>query len=147
MEDARLTLTAAVCLGRAADVERLAVGVAATEKQKVLAAAAYNGRVEAIEAALKLAADPNAPNAGLNPNATALHNAVCSGSLAAVEALVKAGANPEAKDGAYAATPLSWAEYFVRQGGGESVEYFQREGRRQKQYGEIVRYLRGRTAP
>lgn len=147
VEDAGLTLTAAVCLGRGADVERLAVGAASTEKQKALAAAAYNGRVEAIEAALKLGADPNEPNAGLNPNATALHNAVCSGSLAAVEALVEAGANPEAKDGSYAATPLDWAEYFVRQGGGESVEYFQREGRRQKQYGEIVRYLRGRTAP
>ncbi len=68
---------------------------------------------------------------GLNPNATALHNAVCSGSLAAVQKLVEAGASVDAKDGPYQATPLVWAEYFVRESGAKP-----------KQYAEIANYLR-----
>jgi hypothetical protein len=43
VEDAGLTLTAAVCLGRGDDIARLAKGASAQEKQKTLAAAAYNG--------------------------------------------------------------------------------------------------------
>ena len=81
---------------------------------------------------------------GLNPNATALHNAVCSGSLLAVQKLVEAGASVEGKDGPYQATPLRWAEYFVRESGADKVEYFQREGARRKQYAEIAEYLRRR---
>ena len=73
-------------------------------------------------------ADPNAPNVGLNPNATALHNAVCSGSLTAVRKLVEAGASIHAKDGPYQATPLEWAEYFIRENKVHNIEYFQREG-------------------
>ena len=142
VEDAGLTLTAAICLGRSDDIAPLARKAGAKEKQKALAAAAYNGRLEAIDAALALGADPNAPNAGLNPNATALHNAVCSGSLAAVQKLVEAGANIDAKDGPYKATPRQWAEYFVRERGAGKVEYFQREGPRPKQYAEIAAYLR-----
>jgi ankyrin repeat protein len=45
VEDAGLTLTAAVCLGRNDDVARLARKASAEEKQKALAAAAYNGQV------------------------------------------------------------------------------------------------------
>ena len=101
VEDAGLTLTAAVCLGRSDDIARLAKEAGAQEKQKALAAAAYNGRLDAIDTAIALGADPNAPNVGLNPNATALHNAVCSGSLAAVQKLVEAGASVDAKDGSY----------------------------------------------
>jgi ankyrin repeat protein len=142
VEDAALTLTAAVCLGRSHDIARLALEAGAEEKQKALAAAAYNGRLDAIDTAIALGADPNAPNVGLNPNATALHNAVCSGSLAAVQKLVEAGASVDAKDGPYQATPLRWAEYFVRESGADTVEYFQREGPRPKQYAEIAAYLR-----
>src|SRR5262245_31667645 len=96
--DAGLTLTAAVCLGRRDDAARLATDSDADEKQKCLAAAAYNGRLDAIDTALALGADPNAPNVGLNPDAMALHNAVCSGSLAAVQTLVEAGARIDARD-------------------------------------------------
>ena len=142
VEDAGLTLTAAVCLGRRDDIARLATVASADEKQKALAAAAYNGKLDAIDAALALGADPKAPNAGLNPNATALHNAVCSGSLAAVQKLVEAGASVDMKDGSYKATPLQWAEYFVRESGADKVEYFQREGSKPKQYAEIAAYLR-----
>ncbi len=144
VEDAGLTLTAAVCLGRGDDIARLAKEANTTERQKALAAAAYNGRLDAIDTALALGADPSAPNVGLNPNATALHNAVCSGSLAAVRKLVEAGANVHAKDGPYDATPLQWAEYFVRESGTRKIEYFQREGPKPKQYAEIASYLRSK---
>jgi ankyrin repeat protein len=145
VENAPLTLTAAVCLGRTDDIAQLAKNASAEEKQKALAAAAYNGRLDAIGAALALGADPNAPNVGLNPNATSLHNAVCSGSLEAVQRLVEAGARVDAKDGPYQATPLQWAGYFVRQSGIDKIEYFQREGSRPKQYGEIAAYLRSKV--
>jgi ankyrin repeat protein len=146
IEDAGLTLTAAVCLGRTDDIVRLAKEAAAAEKQKALAAAAYNARLEAIDTALALGADPNAANVGLNPNATALHNAVCSGSLAAVQKLVEAGARIDSQDGPYKATPLQWAQYFEREHAAGNVEYFQREGSRPKQYSEIVAYLRSRES-
>jgi ankyrin repeat protein len=142
VENARLTLAAAMCLGRGDDIARLATEAGAHEKQKALAAAAYNGRLDAIDTAIALGADPNARNVGLNPDATALHNAVCSGSLDAVKKLVEARASVGAKDGPYKATPLQWAEYFVHESGADKVEYFQREGSRPKQYVEIVRYLR-----
>jgi ankyrin repeat protein len=141
VEDAGLTLNAAICLGRIEDIARLAAEASAEEKQKALAAAAYNGRLDAIDTAIALCTDPKAPNVGLNPNATALHNAVCSGSLAAVQKLVEAGASVNAKDGPYQATPLRWAEYFVRESGADKVGYFQREGPRPKQYAEIAEYL------
>ncbi len=80
MDDARINLTAAVCLGRGDDIARLAKEASALEKQKALAAAAYNGRLEVIDIAIGLGADPNAANIGPNHHATALHNAVCSGS-------------------------------------------------------------------
>ena len=121
VEAAGLSLTAAgVCL-LADDIARLAKEVGAEEKQKALAAAAYNGRLDAIDTAIALGADPNVPNAGLNPTATALHNAVCSGSLAAVQQLVEAGASVGTKEGTYNATPLVWADYFVRASGAGKV--------------------------
>jgi hypothetical protein len=129
--DAGLTLTAAVCLGRSDDIARLAKEASAQEKQKALAAAAYNGRLDAIDTAIALGADPNAPNVGLNPNATALHNAVCSGSLDTVQRLAELGARVDATDGSYRATPRVWAEYFVREKRGAA-----------KQDTAIVDYLR-----
>jgi hypothetical protein len=101
VQDAGLTLTAAECLGSIEDIARLAEEAGAKEKQRALAAAAYNGRLDAIDATIALGADPNAPNVGLNPNATALHNAVCDGSLAAVQKLVEAGASVDTVDGPY----------------------------------------------
>jgi ankyrin repeat protein len=144
VQDAGLTLTAAVCLERSEDVARLALQAGSEERQKALAAAAYNGRPDAIATAIALGADPNSPNIGLHPHATALHNAVCSGSLAAVQQLVESGARTDIQDGAYQATPLIWAEYFVRESAADKVEYFQREGTRPKQYAQIAAYLRDR---
>ena len=54
VKDAGLTLNAAVCLGRSDDIARMAEGANAQEKQKALAAAAYNGRLEAIDTAIAL---------------------------------------------------------------------------------------------
>ena len=136
VEDAGITLTAALCLGRRDDIARLAKEASGEEKQKALAAAAYNARLDAIDTAITLGANPNGPNMGLNPQATALHNAVCSGSLAAVQKLVEAGARVDVKDGSFQATPLVWADYFVRQ----SVA----EGSSPRQYSEIVTYLRSK---
>jgi ankyrin repeat protein len=144
VEGAGLTLTAAVCLGRGEDIARLAKEAGSEEKQKALAAAAYNGRLDAIDIALALGADPSAPNMGLHPHATALHNAACSGSLAAVRKLVEAGASVYAKDSVYQATPLQWAEYFVREGGTDESKYFERESSGPKQYSEIASYLRSK---
>jgi ankyrin repeat protein len=141
VEQAVITLTASVCLNREDDIIRLAQIAGPEEKQRALAAAAYNGCLEGIERAVALGADPNGRNAGLNPDATALHNAVCSGSLSAVQKLIEAGARVDVKDGPYKATPLQWAEYFVREKADREVEYFQREGSRPKQYEEIVAYL------
>lgn len=110
-----MTLAAAVCLGRTADQVRLAELSDTKERQKALAAAAYFGIASAVPMLVALGADPNACNLGLHPHATPLHNAVCSGSLETVKALVAAGAEVDQKDRAYQASPLSWAEYFVRE--------------------------------
>ncbi len=131
VEPLKMTLAAAVCLGRAADVARLTKEAGAADRQMALAAAAFNGLANLIPALIALGADPNALNAGLHPHATALHNAVCSGSLDTVQALVDAGAKVDAGDTAYQATPLRWAEYFVRE---------QRDPA--KQDAAIVEYLR-----
>lgn len=131
LELAKMTLAAAACLGRAADVARLSQHATAKDRQVALAAAAFNGKTEVIPVLVRLGADPNAPNAGLHPHAMALHNAVCSGSLDTVKTLVALGAGVNVKDTAYQATPLDWAEYFVRE---------QRDP--VKQDAEIAAYLR-----
>jgi hypothetical protein len=63
-----------------------------------------------------------------------------------VKKLVEAGARVDAKDGAHKATPLVWAEYFVRESGADKIEYFQREGSRPKEYAEISAYLRSKES-
>ena len=134
LESVKMTLAAAFCLDRADDIARLAPQAIPADLQIALAAAAYNGKVKAIPALIALGADPNAPNRGLHPHATALHNAVCSGSLETVKNLVEAGARVEGKDAAYQSSPLSWAEYFVRE-----------KRASPKQDAEIVEYLRQKS--
>ena len=127
----KMTLAAAVCLGRASDVERLAKEATQRDRQVALAAAAYNSKAAAVPLLIGLGADPNAGNEGLNPYAMALHNAVCSGSLETVRALLAAGARADVKDNSYQATPLDWAEHFLGEKRGGS-----------KQDAEIVACLR-----
>src|SRR5229473_1697777 len=86
---------------------------------------------------ISLGVDVNAYNTRVQYHATPLHNAVCSGSLEAVKTLVEAGAKVDTKDTAYQATPLTWAEYYVREGKGDNHV---------KHYPEIVSYLREKGA-
>ena len=109
---ARMTLAAAVCLGRSPDIALLAPQASSGDRQIALAAAAYNGVADAIPFLLSLGADPNASDPGLE-HATPLHNAVSSGSLDTVQALVRAGAKLDGRDQAYQATPRQWAEYYA----------------------------------
>lgn len=121
-----LTLAAAICLDRDADVERLAASATLRDKQIALVAAALNGKTRALKKLLQLGVDLDAYSTGIHPHATALHHAVDSGSLEAVQVLVDAGAKLHTRDKVYNGTPLDWAEH---------------EGRE-----EIAEYLRSRTA-
>jgi len=108
-------LTAAVCLGRAEDVARLAPASSAGERQEAFAAAALYGDARALAILIGLGVDVDAYNPpGFHDNGTALHHAVDSGSLDAVRALVEAGADRGARDRIYEGTPLDWAEYLDR---------------------------------
>jgi ankyrin repeat protein len=133
LESTNLTLAAAVCLERADDVARLAREATAEERQIALAAAAFHGKAQALALLIELGVDLNACNTGSNPYATALHNAVCSGSLEAVKVLVEGGSNVDARDTAYQATPLDWAEHYARE---------EKRDDRAKRYAEIAAYLR-----
>jgi ankyrin repeat protein len=132
MEPAHLTLAAALCLGLTDDAARLAKEAGVKDRQMALAAAALNGKTEAIAVLIGLGVDVNAYNTGSDPHATALHSAVVSGSLEAVKLLIEAGADVHAKDTAWQATPLVWAEHYLREKGDDS----------RKQYAAIVAWLR-----
>ena len=133
IESVKLTLAAALCLGRMDDAARLVREANAEERRIALEAAAMNGKTQALAMLIDLGVDVNAYNTRVQYHATPLHNAVCSGSLEAVKMLVEAGAHLDARDTAYQATPLTWAEYYAR-----------KETRRDsaKQYAAIVNYLR-----
>jgi ankyrin repeat protein len=126
LETVKLTLAAAVCLERPADVERLLAEASAKDRHIALEAAAFRMLID-------LGVDINAYNIAVQYDATPLHNAVSSGSLEAVRMLAQAGAKIDAKDTAWQATPLTWAEHYLREAKG---------GRPAKQYAEIVAYLR-----
>lgn len=133
MEAGWLTLAAALCLGRMDDALRLARGASAGDLHVALEAAAINGKVEALAMLIDRGVDVNAFNTRVQYHATALHNAVASGSLDAVKLLVGAGATLDTKDTAYQATPLTWAEYYLRE---------EQRDKPAKQYAAIVSYLR-----
>jgi ankyrin repeat protein len=133
LETVKLTLAAAVCLERPADVERLLAEASAKDRHIALEAAAFHGKTRAIRMLIDLGVDINAYNIAVQYDATPLHNAVSSGSLEAVRMLAQAGAKIDAKDTAWQATPLTWAEHYLREAKG---------GRPAKQYAEIVAYLR-----
>jgi len=133
IESVKLTLAAAVCLERTGDVASLLPDAGADDRHIALEAAAFNGKTQALGMLIDLGVDVNAYNSAVQYHATPLHNAVCSGSFEAVRMLVEAGAKLDAKDTAYQATPLTWAEYYLREEKGDKVS---------KQYAGIVDYLR-----
>lgn len=130
---AKLTLAAAVCLERWEEAALLAKTASAREKQFGFILAALNGKAEALRRMLALGVDLNGPSADLYAHATALHHAVGSGSLEAVQVLVEAGAGLGIRDSAWGATPLEWAEYYLREA---------KPGSAGKQHREIAAYLR-----
>jgi ankyrin repeat protein len=136
-ESSQLTLAVAFCLGRMDDAARLAREASAEERHVALEAAAMNGVTPALGTLIDLGVDVSAYNTQVQYHATPLHNAVCSGSLEAVRMLVEAGARVDAKDAAYQATPLTWAEYYLREA---------KSGGSAKQYAAIVDYLRERES-
>jgi hypothetical protein len=110
-----LTLTAAVCTGRTADVICLGRVASAEDRQAALAAAAFYGQAQTLAMLVGPGVDLNAYNPpGFHPHGTALHHAVDSGSLEAVKVLVEAGADLRTRDHLYKGTPLDWAEYLQR---------------------------------
>jgi len=131
-DDACMTLAAALCLGRRADVERLARTASPEDRQLALAAAAFNGNLDGVRSAIALGADVNALRPGLE-HAAPLHNAVTSGSLAVVKALLDAGARADIRDSGYQLTPLEWADWYV----GDASR-----GREPKEYAAIAAHLR-----
>jgi len=129
-----MTLAAAICLDRMADVDHLSGSASRDDKQLALAAAAFYGTIDGVRAALALGANVNALQPGLE-HASPLHNAVTSGSLAVVQGIVDAGARLDTKDLAYDLRPLDWAEWYARNA--------KRDDDRQR-YSEIAAYLRDR---
>jgi peptide-methionine (S)-S-oxide reductase len=132
-----LTLATALCLGRWADVQSLAVSAGGPEQQFALVLAALNGKAEALRQMIRLGVDINAPSQDLYSHGTPLHHAVCSGSIEAVQALVEAGANLHAPDTAWHGTPLGWALHYVEE---------KKQAEERACYEKIATYLRQRIA-
>lgn len=133
---AKLTLATALCLERWDEVARLAPMASASEKQFGFILAALRGKAEALRRMIDFGVDLDRPCAGLYSHATALHHAVSSGALQAVKVLVEAGATLDTKDRAWNATPLEWAEYYLRESKKDDAG---------KPYYEIAAYLQGMT--
>lgn len=135
---ARVTLAAALCLGRWTDVDRLLL--TANEKQKsfALVLAALNGNAEGMRRMTQSGVNLDAPSSDLYAHGTPLHHAVSSGSFDAVRVLVDAGANRHAVDTAWNGTPLGWAEHYVSEA---NPDHSGRE------YAAIAEYLRAFDRP
>lgn len=137
-----LTLTAAVCLDRWGEIPGLVQAAQSADLQVALVAAAFFGKVAALQYLLEQGADPNLyldPQAaqGFHSHTTALHQAVWSQSLDAVKILVDAGARLDLADKIYQGTPLGWAEYGLS---GEETDAENKEKLK-----AIVAYLRERS--
>jgi peptide-methionine (S)-S-oxide reductase len=116
----RPTLAAALCLGREDEARSLAASASAEDRQAALAAAALNGKADALATLVAAGVDVSAYATAIHPHATPLHHAVDSGSLEAVKVLAAAGAALDVRDRAYDGTPLDWAEHLGR---GEIARY------------------------
>jgi ankyrin repeat protein len=124
---ARITLTAAIALGRREDAERIVkenpdcVSDRPWANILVQASARASGAVldRLIAAVTRLRSGLTIVNLEADPGAavddargyTALHQAAYYGNVDAVRVLLKHGANPRARDGKWRATPAGWAAY------------------------------------
>jgi ankyrin repeat protein len=112
---------AAALAGDAAAVRATPAGVveaARTARPGLLAWAAGQGRVEAVELLVAAGFDVNAMGRGdvpvEQPWQTGLHTAVERGDPAMVRALLALGADPSRSDKRFDATPLDWAHHLER---------------------------------
>ena len=121
---ARIELPAAIALGRAADVERLAAAAPGSLAPGarwggLIVRAAERASGSVIEALVRQGASPDAID-DLETSVdgvgryTALHAAAWHGNTSAADALLRLGANPRIRDGKYGATPLGWADFAGR---------------------------------
>ena len=110
----KLTLGAAVCLGRVSDMEQMITTASAADKLTALTAAAFYGKADMVKYLLDNDALPNGypdTGSGFHSHATPLHQAVYSGSLETVRLLVEAGADINAVDKIYNGNPIGWAHH------------------------------------
>lgn len=128
-----LTLATALCLNRFDDASPLFASADDRQKQFAVVVAALHGRVDALRWLIRAGVDVNRTSDDLFSHATPLHHAVGSGVLPAVRVLAEAGAAMDMKDTAWGATPLGWAEYYIRE---------RNDNEKRKRYGEIAAYLR-----
>jgi hypothetical protein len=135
LRGAKLTLAAALCLGRWEDADRLLATASEPQKRFAFVLLALNGQVEALRRMIRDGVEVNAPSTDLYSHGTPLHHAVSSGSLEAVEVLVEAGAELMTKDSAWGGTSVGWAEHYLSEA---------KDNGRRKQYADIAAYLRMR---
>jgi Ankyrin repeats (many copies) len=134
----KLTLTAAVCLDKTADIVPLSMQATAADHCIALVAAAFYGKYNMLDFLMKQGADINAfisPASGFHSHATALHQAVFSGSIESVKVLTAANARLDLKDKIYQGTPLDWAIHLQTEEKNKTVK---------KKYAAIEIYLRGK---
>lgn len=108
---AAVTLAAALSLNRWEDCPRLLKESTDRQKRFALVLTALRGPAEAVLWLINSGVPVTSPSEDLYAHGTPLHHAVCSGSLEAVQAIVEAGADMTAKDTAWDATPVQWAQY------------------------------------
>lgn len=112
---AEVDLPVAAALGRVEEAKRNLTAASPGQRHSAFALAALHGHFEIVEMLLDAGQDPSAYNPpGIHAHSTALHQAVCYGHLAVVRLLVERGASLEARDRAFQATPLQWAEHGSR---------------------------------
>jgi tetratricopeptide (TPR) repeat protein len=112
---ARLTLSAAVALGREGDARALFTRATAAERHLAFALAAQHGRAGMLRMLLDADEDPSRYNPpGAHSHSTPLHQAVWHGHEEAVRLLVKAGARLDLRDTIHGGTPRDWARHAER---------------------------------
>lgn len=136
---ADVTLTMALCLNRAADIERLSAAATLEQWEDAFVQAALLGNATALERGLKRGLSPMTVSRRNLSHATALHHAVWSGEISAVRVLLETGDQPadlSQRDTCHHGTPLDWAEYAQSQA---------EEPAKRAPYEQIVSYLRSKV--
>lgn len=130
-----VTLTAALCLDRSRDIQRLLNESTEEDRQIALMATAFYGKPEAVSLLIQSGTDVNGYiEHSFHTHAFPLHQAVFSGSFETVRLLTEAGANLHARDKMYDGTPLEWAVHMQTEVTDETIR---------AKYAQIETYLKG----